>query len=71
MKPHMHGQLDIYKELFPASAATIIGAGFVTSTMGAAPSMGISIVLAGIAVGIASPIACSFRDRKNTKKRKR
>jgi hypothetical protein len=54
--------LDIYSELCPASSATIIGTGLVTITMGSVAA-GFVVVLAGIGVGIAGPLAKSVASR--------
>lgn len=56
MIKHSHRQLDVYSELCPASSATIIGAGLVTITMGSM-GPGLAVVLAGIVVGVAAPLA--------------
>jgi hypothetical protein len=59
-------KFDIYSELFPASSATVIGAGLITVTMGSA-SAGVAFILAGIAVGVAGPVAQSLRDQRHKK----
>lgn len=60
-------QLDIYSELCPVSSATVIGAGLITMTMGSAPT-GIVFLLAGIAVGVAGPLAKTIQEHKSRKK---
>ncbi|HUY67787.1 MAG TPA: hypothetical protein VMV79_00615 [Alphaproteobacteria bacterium] len=69
MARHTHG-VDIYTEIAPASAATIIGAGVVAGTLGAAPAMGLSIALTGVALGIAVPLAKSIGERHSGAKRR-
>lgn len=56
MDKHSRRQLDVYSELCPASSATIIGAGLVAITMGSTEP-GLAVVLAGVVVGIAAPLA--------------
>lgn len=59
--------LDIYAELCPASSATVIGAGLITITMGSAPT-GLAFLLAGIAVGVAGPVAKTLQEHRSRKK---
>jgi len=62
--PH---QLDVYSELCPASSATIIGAGFVTITMGSAVA-GVAVIVAGIGVGLLGPLVKSLQEYRHPKK---
>jgi uncharacterized membrane protein len=62
--------LDIYSELCPASSATVIGAGLITITMGSAPA-GFAFLIAGVAVGIAGPVAKTFQERHARRARKK
>ncbi len=69
MRPYTK-QLDIYSELCPVSSATVIGAGLITMTVGSA-STGVVFLLAGIAVGIAGPLAKNFQDRRKRRARRK
>ncbi len=60
-------KIDIYSELCPTSSATIIGAGLISITMGAATA-GAACVVAGILVGAIGPLAKSIKEHKTTKK---
>lgn len=66
MKPSAR-HFDIYSELCPVSSATVIGAGMLTMTMGSAPT-GFVFLLAGIAVGVAGPLAKTYQEHKSRKK---
>jgi len=47
---------NLYNEVCPASSAAAIGAGIIAITMGSVP-VGTTIVLSGIVIGIARPLA--------------
>ena len=61
-------KFDIYTELYPASSIAIIGSGVIVVIMGEIP-FGTAIVLSGIAVGLAGPLARAVRDRKTARRR--
>ena len=56
MKKVAQHKIDIYTELCPASSVAIIGSGLITLTMGEF-AVGAVVAVAGIAVGIAGPMA--------------
>lgn len=64
MAKRVQRKLDIYSELCPASSATVIGAGLVTIAMGVIPT-GLSLVLAGIVVGLLGPFSKMLQKRKS------
>lgn len=63
MEHHPRHKFDVYTELYPASSVAIIGSGLITVTMGAA-SFGAAMVLSGIAVGLAGPVARAVHERR-------
>lgn len=70
MEQQPRHKFDIYTELYPASSVAIIGSGIIAVTMGELP-IGVAVVLSGIAVGLAGPLARSVHERRAARRRHR
>jgi len=69
MRRHTPHKLDAYTELYPASSVMLIGSGLIVGTMGGLP-FGAALVLTGVAVGLAGPVARAVHDRKVANQRR-